>query len=106
MTRLTFYRGGGHYLGFCCGGHSGYAESGGDIVCAAVSAATQFAAAYLTEYFPDIAAYTADGENAEIELSLSHSFDEGDKIIAVLESFAKSLRQKYPENFNFDYTEV
>ena len=28
----------GNYVGFCCSGHAGYAESGSDIICSAVSA--------------------------------------------------------------------
>lgn len=39
MTRVTLYRNArGDITGFSCKGHSGYAEEGSDIVCAAVSA--------------------------------------------------------------------
>jgi len=39
MTRVTLYHSpGGDITGFSCKGHSGYAEEGSDIVCAAVSA--------------------------------------------------------------------
>lgn len=38
MTKITFYRTkSGEYAGFTCDGHAGYAEAGGDIVCAAIS---------------------------------------------------------------------
>lgn len=40
MTRVTILRAGGLITGFECKGHSGYAEEGKDIVCAAVSALT------------------------------------------------------------------
>jgi len=38
MIRAAFFREGDRLVGFECQGHSGYAESGSDIVCAAVSA--------------------------------------------------------------------
>ena len=42
MTKVTLYvRGKDDIRGFLCCGHSGYAQEGSDIVCAAVSALTQ-----------------------------------------------------------------
>ena len=49
MTRITIYCRGNTYVGFCMEGHSGYAEAGEDIVCAAVSAITQTAAMGVSE---------------------------------------------------------
>ena len=40
MTRVAILRAGETVTGFECKGHSGYAEAGSDIVCAAVSALT------------------------------------------------------------------
>ena len=37
MTQITVFKEAGKILGFECKGHSGYAESGADIVCAAIS---------------------------------------------------------------------
>ena len=37
MIRAILYREGGRYTGYRASGHSGYAEAGADIVCAAVS---------------------------------------------------------------------
>ena len=39
-TTITFYKSGGYYYGFTEQGHTGYAESGNDIVCAALSSMT------------------------------------------------------------------
>ena len=39
MTTVTFHSTGGRLDGFAVEGHSGYAEAGSDIVCAAISAA-------------------------------------------------------------------
>ena len=38
MTRVEFFDQDGRISGFCCSGHSGYAEAGSDIVCAGASA--------------------------------------------------------------------
>ena len=43
MTRVEFFDHEGRITGFCCSGHSGYAEEGSDIVCAAVSTAVKLA---------------------------------------------------------------
>ena len=37
MTKIVIRKTNGRYSGFSCSGHAGYAESGSDIVCAAVS---------------------------------------------------------------------
>ncbi len=49
MTRVEFFDQDGRISGFCCSGHSGYAEAGSDIVCAAVSTAVKFAETTLSE---------------------------------------------------------
>ena len=40
MTTITFYKTGGYYYGFEEKGHTGYGESGDDVLCAALSAMT------------------------------------------------------------------
>lgn len=40
MTKLVFYRSGGVFYGFEEQGHTGYGESGDDVLCAALSAMT------------------------------------------------------------------
>jgi len=37
MIRAVLYRSNGHWTGYRAEGHSGYAEAGSDIICAAVS---------------------------------------------------------------------
>ena len=41
MTTVTFHSADGRLDGFVVEGHSGYAQAGADIVCAAVSAAVE-----------------------------------------------------------------
>ncbi len=40
MTKIVFFRSGGVYYGFEEQGHTGYGESGNDILCAAISSMT------------------------------------------------------------------
>ena len=40
MTTITFYKSNGFYYGFEEQGHTGYGESGNDVLCAALSAMT------------------------------------------------------------------
>ena len=42
MTTITFYKADGFYYGFEEQGHTGYGESGEDILCSAISAMTMF----------------------------------------------------------------
>ena len=49
MTNIKFYYNANKIIGFECDGHSGYAESGSDIVCASISALTGACHLGLTE---------------------------------------------------------
>ena len=62
MTRVEFFDQDGRITGFSCSGHSGYAEEGSDIVCAAISALTQGAVIGLKEVIGlEIALDISDG---------------------------------------------
>ena len=41
MTKIKFFKRQDNFIGFECSGHTGYAESGKDILCAALSGMTQ-----------------------------------------------------------------
>jgi len=49
MTKITIFKKKGMICGFQVKGHSGYAESGSDIVCSGISTATQMTLAGLKE---------------------------------------------------------
>ncbi|MBR4658299.1 MAG: ribosomal-processing cysteine protease Prp [Clostridia bacterium] len=62
MTRITVFYNGDSIAGFEAKGHTGYADRGEDIVCAAVSALTQTAYLGLAEYVsPDTQVSQKDG---------------------------------------------
>ena len=90
--------------GFSVSGHSGYAESGSDIVCAAISAVVTMAEATINEVCGAKAKVRVKEEDARITLTLPTSCDEEDAIQAVLAGMMLtliSIREDYP-----DYIEV
>ena len=104
MTRCEFFTENDRINGFSISGHSGYAESGSDIVCAAVSAAVAMAEATINDVCGANAKVRVKDEQARITLTLPVSCDEEDTVQAVLAGmlvYLCSLRDEYP-----DYIEV
>ena len=104
MTRCEFFRNGERITGFSIAGHSGYAEAGADIVCAAISAVVTMAEATINDVCGAKAKVRVKDEDARITLTLPTSCDEEDTIQAVLAGFLLylvDLRDQYP-----DYIEV
>ena len=90
--------------GFSVSGHSGYAESGADIVCAAISAVVSMAEATINDVCGAKAKVRVKDEQARITLTLPVSCDEEDTVQAVLAGMMITLcglRDDYP-----DYIEV
>ena len=104
MTRCEFFTENDRINGFSISGHSGYAESGSDIVCAAVYAAVAMAEATINDVCGAKAKVRVKDEQARITLPLPAVCDEEDTIQAVLAGmlvYLCSLRDDYP-----DYIEV
>ena len=105
MTRCEFFTENDRITGFSVSGHSGYAEAGSDIVCAAVSAVVTMAEATITDVCGAKAKVRVkDGEQARITLTLPVSCDEEESVQAVLAGMLITLcglRDDYP-----DYIEV
>ena len=90
--------------GFTVYGHSGYSESGSDIVCAAVSAVVTMAEATINDVCGAKAKVRVKDEQARVTLTLPASCDEEDAVQAVLAGMMLTLinmRDDYP-----DYIEV
>ena len=101
MTTVQFFNEKGRITGFCCSGHSDYADQGADIVCAAVSAAVKFAEATINDVLGAHAKTKVDEENAEITLTLPAACEDEDAVQAVLTGMMLtlcSLRDEYPDN--------
>ena len=104
MTRCEFFTENDRITGFSISGHSGYAEAGQDIVCAAVSAVVTMAEATINDVCGAKAKVRVKDEQARISLTLPPSCDEEESVQAVLAGMMLtlcSLRDDHP-----DYIEV
>ena len=104
MTRCEFFTEGERITGISVSGHSGYAESGSDIVCAAISAVVTMAEATINEVCGAKAKVRVKDEQARVTLMLPAVCDEEDTVQAVLAGMMLtlcSMRDDYP-----DYIEV
>ena len=105
MTRCEFFTDNDRITGFSVSGHSGYAEAGSDIVCAAVSAVVTMAEATINDVCGAKAKVRIkEGDDNRVTLMLPVSCDEEDSVQAVLAGmmiYLCSLRDEYP-----DYIEV
>ena len=104
MTRVEFFDQDGRISGFTVSGHSGYAEAGADIVCAAVSTAVQFAEITIADVLGTRVKTKVNEEEARITLKLPATCEDEEAVQAVLTGMMLTLcelRDQYP-----DYIEV
>jgi uncharacterized protein YsxB (DUF464 family) len=104
MTRCEFFTENDRITGFSISGHSGYAEAGQDIVCAAISAVVTMAETTINDVCGAKAKVRVKDEQARITLTLPVSCDEEETVQAVLAGMMITLagmRDDYP-----DYIEV
>ena len=104
MTRCEFHTEDERITGFSVSGHSGYAEAGSDIVCAAVITAVTMAEAIVNDICGAKAKVRVKEQDARITLTLPASCDEEDAVQAALAGLLLTLcnlRDQYP-----DYIEV
>ncbi len=104
MTKVEFFNENGRMVRFTSQGHSGYAEAGQDIVCAAITTAVTFAEATINDVLGANAKVRVNEEEARITLTLPANCEEESAVQAVLTGLMltlSSLRDEYP-----DYIEV
>ena len=104
MTKCEFFTQDDRLTGFSVSGHSGYAEAGSDIVCAAISAVVTMAEATINDVLGAKAKVRVKEDDARITLTLPASCDEEESVQAVLAGMMLTLagmRDDYP-----DYIEV
>ena len=100
MTKCEFFREGERITGFSVSGHSGYAEAGADIICAAISAVVSMTEATVNDVCGAKAKVRVKEEDARVTLTLPASCDEEDTIQAVLAGmmvYLIDLRDQYPD---------
>ena len=104
MTKCEFFRDGARITGFSISGHSGYAEAGSDIVCAAISAVVGMVEATINDVCGGKAKVRVKEADTRITLTLPTVCEEEESIQAVLAGmmlYLLSLRDDYS-----DYIEV
>ena len=85
MTTITFYKSNGYYYGFEEQGHTGYGESGDDILCSALSSMTMLIINAIEVSYASNVDYTIDEKTTDIRL------------------IAKSALPKYEKDSNKQY---
>ncbi len=68
MVKITFLKRDGVYYGFEESGHAGYAESGDDIICSAISAMTMLIINTVEVAYASDVEYTIDEETTDIKV--------------------------------------
>ncbi len=98
MISASFSERGGVLCGFRICGHSGYAEAGGDIVCAAVSAMTMLTVNMLADTFGLKCGLEEDAAGTEISFRLEEPSELGGKALSAFRNELLNLSREYPQN--------
>ena len=103
MIRAEFYEKKGLLTGFKFSGHSGYADAGEDVACAAVSSAVQLTANILEEFghSPDIKV----GDNV-IECICKDGGEAPSRLLNVLKKHFEAILEEFPNTIKIIISEV
>lgn len=102
MTTIAFHTSAGRITGFDMTGHSGYADSGADIVCAALTSAVRLLEVTVNDVL-GLAASVKAQEDAHLLFRLPGGLDEVAEatcqslLIGLMVYFSR-LKEEYPEN--------
>ena len=103
MTTVVFRMEGDRITGFEAKGHSGYAEAGADIVCAAVTSAVRLVETTVNDVLGLAASVKVRERDASISLSLPGGLDEitestCQSLMTGLMVYFSQLHDEYPDN--------
>ena len=103
MIEVTFYSEGSRLTGFTVQGHSGLADPGEDVLCAAVTSAVRLAECAVNDVLGLEAAVKVSEKDASISLKLPRNLEgEADQVcqtlLASLMVYFVQLQEEYPEN--------
>ena len=103
MTTITFHTEGSRITGFDAVGHSGYAEAGEDIVCAAVTSAVRLTECAVNDVLGLEASVKVKEQDASISLKLPSGLGQTNEstcqtLLTALMVHFTSLHEEYPEN--------
>ncbi|MDE6593293.1 MAG: ribosomal-processing cysteine protease Prp [Oscillospiraceae bacterium] len=105
MITARFYKSKAGFEGFELTGHSGLAEAGSDVCCAAVSSAAELICNALTDFMEcsaeaeviDTGVTDGDGENV-LKCSLTKGSGEAYRLMNAFYAHLKLLQEDYPQN--------
>jgi uncharacterized protein YsxB (DUF464 family) len=103
MTTVRFLVQDGRLYGFRASGHAGYANSGEDIVCAAVSALTQTALLGLGEVLKVPVEWSADEEKGALSALIQEATEGTEIVLRTLEAGLTNIAEQYPDLVGIDY---
>jgi len=103
MTTATFFTDGKRIVGFDISGHSGYAEAGSDIVCAAVTSAVRLTEATINDVFGLAASVRVREKNGSISLRIPGGLSDRDEhavqgLLSGLMLYFSELHDEYPDH--------
>ncbi len=101
MTAVTFRTEGARLTGFSCRGHSGFAQAGEDIVCAAVTSAVRLTETVINEVLGLAATVRVREEEAFLSLRLPGGLSPETEetcqaLLAGLMVYLAQLHEEYP----------
>ena len=103
MTSVTFLTEESRIIGFDAIGHSGFADAGEDIVCAAITSAVRLVDATVNEVMGLCASVKVDEENGAIAFRLPGGLSQTAEstcqaLLAGLMVYLTELHDEYPDN--------
>ena len=101
MTTVTFRMEGDRITGFDVQGHSGYAEAGSDIVCAAVTSAVRLCECTVNDVLGLEASVRVKGDTVSLKLpgALGQTNESTcQALLTALMVYFAELHEEYPEN--------
>lgn len=108
MTEVIFFKSAecsDTLVGFHVYGHSGFADSGEDIVCSAISSAVIMTANTITDIFYARADVSADNDG-DVRLMLKEQSEACEKLLQGLKLHLLELEKQYSGFINVKFTEV
>ena len=105
MTTVAFHLEGSRIVGFEVKGHSGYADEGSDIVCAAVTSAVRMCECTINDVLGLEASVKVRQKDASISLKLPASLGQTNEstcqaLLTALMVYLAELHEEYPENIS------
>lgn len=105
MTTVSFHLEGSRIVGFDVKGHSGFAQEGEDIVCAAVTSAVRLCECAINDVLGLEASVKVRQKDASISLKLPASLGQTNEstcqtLLTALMVYLTELHEEYPENIS------